>query len=200
MYQMFSYQSNQSISFDVGASAGKSDDDHINTHIDDGDVVLRSRSMNDIEMNRYRVISNDSGHTDHTDDLDLDLDVDYHEVEEKTLILHNGFAHPHADISFIRSFLRFFLVLCTALVAAFIPNIGLLVSLAGASSGTSLALIFPPLLEVSVSRQQQVGMSLPRLLFCVASIGIGCIGAILGTTMSLNDIYAATVTFKSNQN
>ena len=144
-------------------------------------------------MNRYRSVSHDSDNTEGEYELDLDLDQDqeYTEDEGARRLPQLPSAHlDPSDISFIRSFLRLVLVICTVLVAAFIPNIGLLVSLAGATSGTSLALIFPPLLEVCITRQQRVScMSKPRWLFCVVSMGIGVIGAILGTLISLNDIY-----------
>jgi hypothetical protein len=172
----------------------------------------RSHSMTEIEMDRYRHRSV-SIETDHSEDLDLEYDdnnynynfndncdeesplassplVDYASSPSSTL----KHLDP-SDVSFIRSFLRVFLVVCTALVAAFIPNIGMLVSLAGATSGTSLALIFPPLLEVCVSRQQRVVVSQTRLIFCFVSICVGVIGAILGTLMSLSDIY---FTFRSS--
>ena len=134
-------------------------------------------------------------------DQSEDLELDFDEEEEEETSLSTSFADlessPNSslhtldpsDISFIRSFLRVLLVVCTALVAAFIPNIGLLVSLAGATSGTSLALIFPPLLEVCISRQQQIDISSSRFVFCVISIFIGILGAILGTVMSLSAIY-----------
>ena len=138
-----------------------------------------------------RANSNDSGKTDDNDfDCYHDETVAHSSMLTLNMYINGATAPPPNDISFIRSFLRVFLVFCTALVAAFIPNIGLLVSLAGASSGTSLALIFPPLLEVLICRQQGVVLSTPRLLFCIASIGVGTIGAVLGTLISLSAIFS----------
>ena len=146
----------------------------------------KSRSMSDLEMSTYGSFSivNHESNGDHPkDSLSAARSFD---ASPPTPLLNQY--RLGGDISFIRSLLRLFLVMCTGFFAAYIPNIGLLVSLAGASSGTSLALIFPPLLEVVLSKQQGVGISQIRLIFCIVSICIGINGTILGTSISIHDI------------
>lgn len=188
--QIFSYQATHSLdSHQFSEETADIREEYYN--------VQRSHSMTELETPRYRTFSQDS------DPNEGDGLMQYTEELRFAPEQHvSGDASPRPlssiksldpeDISFIRSFLRCFLVICTSLVAAFIPNIGLLVSLAGATSGTSLALIFPPLLEISISRIQHVRMSYSRLLFCVVSAVVGVTGAVIGTVISLKDICDAS--------
>lgn len=195
---MYYYQASNSLEseFSTGTAISAASDSHST-----GNQVHRSHSLTEIEMTKYRSISHDSDVHYDDDDYDFDFDEGVNHEEHplapsalpfsefsSPLVKIQNKLHPK-EISFIRSFLRCFLVVCTSLVAAFIPNIGLLVSLAGATSGTALALIFPPLLEVYISKQQHVVMSRPRALFCGISIVVGVLGAIVGTAISLRDIY-----------
>lgn len=156
----------------------------------------KCQSMSELELQKFRA-SQDSNISDGTD-LSEEMDFDASEPDifdssppagSEPPLQKKSIEYAPGDIFFIRSLLRCVLVVCTALVAAFVPNIGLLVSLAGATSGTSLALIFPPLLDVCISRQQRVEVSYPRSVFCGISIAVGIVGALVGTALSLSDIY-----------
>lgn len=80
--------------------------------------------------------------------------------------------------------IRYFLVISTGLLATLIPNVGLLVSLAGASSGATLALILPPLIDLYINK------NIPSIRYGIncASVALGIVGAIAGTYMSVVDI------------
>ena len=80
--------------------------------------------------------------------------------------------------------IRLALVLGTGLLAAIIPNVGLLVSLAGASSGATLALILPSLIDLYTTKD----LSMLRYGLNCGSIFLGVVGAIAGTYLSVVDI------------
>eukprot|EP00602_Paraphysomonas_sp_CaronLab_P002276 CAMPEP_0185031400 /NCGR_PEP_ID=MMETSP1103-20130426/18860_1 /TAXON_ID=36769 /ORGANISM="Paraphysomonas bandaiensis, Strain Caron Lab Isolate" /LENGTH=342 /DNA_ID=CAMNT_0027566915 /DNA_START=758 /DNA_END=1782 /DNA_ORIENTATION=+ len=90
---------------------------------------------------------------------------------------------------FPRSTVRVVVVISTAVVATLVPDVGLLVSLAGASSGTALALILPPTLDIAISYLQKSHISSIRLAFNIVSIAFGVFGAFVGTLLSVKDIY-----------
>jgi len=107
---------------------------------------------------------------------------------------------------------RIVLVLLTYVVAAAVPNVEALISLAGALAGSSTALLIPPFLELAWLRQQQqqpqpqpqdgieidIDIDNPysinnrtlewRIRKCYALIGMGLVFAGIGTFASLADI------------
>jgi hypothetical protein len=89
---------------------------------------------------------------------------------------------------FPRVFVRIGLVLVSSLVATLVPDVGLLVSLAGASSGAALALIFPPLFDLTLRRNSKEPLTLIEHSLHIFSIGIGLFAAVLGTAVSVMDI------------
>lgn len=80
------------------------------------------------------------------------------------------------------------LVLISSLVATLVPNVGLLVSLAGASSGAALALIFPPVFDLTLRRNSQEQLTLRKHFLHFFSIGLGSLAAVLGTAVSVIEI------------
>eukprot|EP01041_Mallomonas_annulata_P009708 gene9708-20185_t len=86
-----------------------------------------------------------------------------------------------------RGMFRVVLVSLTALIAILIPNVGLLISLAGASSGSALSMIIPPLIDMKINRES---ISIQRLVMNFFSIFIGSLGAIIGTFVAIRDIFS----------
>eukprot|EP00607_Mallomonas_marina_P002948 CAMPEP_0182431702 /NCGR_PEP_ID=MMETSP1167-20130531/51024_1 /TAXON_ID=2988 /ORGANISM="Mallomonas Sp, Strain CCMP3275" /LENGTH=488 /DNA_ID=CAMNT_0024618333 /DNA_START=281 /DNA_END=1747 /DNA_ORIENTATION=- len=94
---------------------------------------------------------------------------------------------PFTKTDYSRELFRIILVLSTALVAILVPNVGLLVSLAGATSGAALSLIIPPLIDWKLSSK----VTLARHIMNTISLVVGVIAAIVGTTAALVDIFRA---------
>ncbi|XP_004697152.2 proton-coupled amino acid transporter 2 isoform X1 [Echinops telfairi] len=83
-------------------------------------------------------------------------------------------------------FIRFSLVCLTCLMAILIPRLDLVLSLVGSVSGSALALIIPPLLEIITFYSE--GMS-PLTITKDALISIlGFVGFVAGTYLALNDL------------
>jgi hypothetical protein len=104
-------------------------------------------------------------------------------------------SHPEAPPRFPRVSVRIMLVLISSLVATLIPNVGLLVSLAGASSGAALALIFPPLFDLTLRRDSKEPLTLSEQFLHFFSIGLGSLAAVLGTAVSVMEILRTLVSF-----
>jgi len=125
-------------------------------------------------------------------------------------------AQPHAETSYWNYYgtsygdtptIRIVLVLITYLIAIVVPNVQLLVSVAGAVSGSATGLLVPPLLQRAYwkkmereERQQQLqeeGSSTfaygywyyqRRRLTCYILFLLGCIVLVIGSTSSIWDI------------
>lgn len=90
-----------------------------------------------------------------------------------------------------RSSVRVVVVICSAAVAILVPNVGLLVSLAGASSGAALSLVCPSLMAICIPDYDYEEPLLPYSLkrgLCAGSIALGVLGAIAGTAVAISDI------------
>ena len=87
-----------------------------------------------------------------------------------------------------RSFIRVLTIVCTAMVAYLIPNIGLLVSLTGASSGAALGLIMPCAIDLAQSQQLYIKLSKWRIVLNVTSISLGIFGGLAGTIYVVREI------------
>ncbi|XP_054343446.1 proton-coupled amino acid transporter 2 isoform X2 [Pongo pygmaeus] len=82
--------------------------------------------------------------------------------------------------------IRLIMVCLTCLLAILIPRLDLVISLVGSVSGTALALIIPPLLEVTTFYSE--GMS-PLTIFKDALISIlGFVGFVVGTYQALDEL------------
>ena len=79
----------------------------------------------------------------------------------------------------------FVIVLFTALVAILVPNVGLLIALAGASSGATLSMILPPLIDWKISTSS---LGWKRDFMNSVSILVGTIGAVIGTVLALIEV------------
>ncbi len=84
--------------------------------------------------------------------------------------------------------MRVCLVCFTSLVSTLVPNVGMLVSLAGASSGAALALVFPPLFDLVLHRDRKSQLSSCEIFVDIFSVLLGISAAILGTFVSIRDI------------
>lgn len=100
----------------------------------------------------------------------------------------NQLSSQQAGQLFPKPIIRICLVCCTSLVSTLVPNVGLLVSLAGASSGAALALVFPPLFDLVLHRQEILKLSLFEIFVDLISIFLGISAGVLGTAVSLHDI------------
>jgi hypothetical protein len=90
-----------------------------------------------------------------------------------------------------RSAVRVLVVLCSAAVAVVVPNVGLLVSLAGASSGAALSLVCPSLMALYIpdyNYEQPLLSPGLKVGLCGVSIALGVVGAVAGTAVALSDI------------
>lgn len=108
------------------------------------------------------------------------------------------------------------LVLVTYLFAIVVPNVQLLVSLAGAVSGSATGLLVPPLLQLAHLKQTERQEALDqaendyetpgygswyyqrRRMECYVLLLLGCIVLIIGTTASLRDIVLAYIGLDDN--
>mmetsp|Transcript_23975 Transcript_23975/g.36277 ORF Transcript_23975/g.36277 Transcript_23975/m.36277 type:complete len:493 (+) Transcript_23975:106-1584(+) len=95
--------------------------------------------------------------------------------------------------------LRLILTLFTFLVAVIVPNVQVLISLAGALAGASVSLLIPPMLELAYISRKEVSQEncsygvmfsswlRPRVR-CYLSIAFGVVFLLIGTISSLMDI------------
>lgn len=87
-----------------------------------------------------------------------------------------------------RCSIRVITIISTALVAYLIPNVGLLVSLTGASSGAALGLIIPSAIDLAQSQQLHIKLSKWRIVLNLISICLGIFGGVAGTLYAIRDI------------
>jgi proton-coupled amino acid transporter len=83
--------------------------------------------------------------------------------------------------------IRVGLVTMTATLAASVPQLALVVSLAGSFTSSVLAMMIPPAMDFAVMRREQK-YSLPRIVGNVILVFFGLIGLIAGTGASLLEI------------
>ena len=88
-----------------------------------------------------------------------------------------------------RTLFRVGLVACTALVAIAVPNVGTLIALSGATSGSTLSLIIPPLLDYYLVAKPAVKWPVWRHVLNMCSLVVGVLAAVIGTAMALADIF-----------
>jgi len=86
---------------------------------------------------------------------------------------------------------RCFLVLCTFAIAIAIPHLGPFISLIGAFASSSLALLFPVLIDTMVRWPKRFGVCNWRLWKNGVIFVFGLIGFFLGTWQSINEIIIA---------
>lgn len=85
--------------------------------------------------------------------------------------------------------LRLGLVFLTFLIALCVPNVQELISLAGALSGSSVALIIPPLIELHFVRQEKKTFLNFEAINCIILLIIGVLYGFIGTIASLLEIF-----------
>lgn len=76
-------------------------------------------------------------------------------------------------------------------MAEVIPNLGLFISLVGAVSSTALALVFPPLCDISVRWYSSYGRFYWRLVVDIITLILAVFGFITGTYYSITAIISA---------
>jgi len=86
---------------------------------------------------------------------------------------------------------RCFLVLCTFAIAIAIPHLGPFISLIGAFASSSLALLFPVLIDTLVRWPDRLGLCNWRLFKNIFIFTFGLVGFFFGTWQSINEIVAA---------
>jgi hypothetical protein len=87
-----------------------------------------------------------------------------------------------------RNSIRIVTIICTAGVAYLIPNVGLLVSLTGASSGAALGLVLPAAFDLAQAQNLNIELPRWRVALNLVSIFLGVVGGIAGTIYSLIEI------------
>ncbi|CAF1534142.1 unnamed protein product, partial [Rotaria sordida] len=75
------------------------------------------------------------------------------------------------------------------IVAALIPNLGLVISLVGAVASTALSVIFPPICESITFWPDNLGRYKWQLILNFLIITFGLYVFIAGTTLSLSNIF-----------
>lgn len=86
---------------------------------------------------------------------------------------------------------RCFLVLCTFAIAMAIPHLGPFISLIGAFASSSLALLFPVLIDTLVRWPSRLGCCHWRLIKNFSIFIFGLVGFFFGTWQSVNEIIIA---------
>ncbi|KAK3100361.1 hypothetical protein FSP39_018724 [Pinctada imbricata] len=86
---------------------------------------------------------------------------------------------------------RIVLILLTFLVAVLIPHLDLLIALIGALASSSLALIFPPIIEFLTFSVEEKGVSVFTIVKNSLIILLGVVGCITGTYSSIRGIIEA---------
>ena len=76
------------------------------------------------------------------------------------------------------------------MIAALIPNIGLVISLVGAVASTALSVIFPPICESITFWPDGLGRYKWQLVLNILIISFGVYVFIAGTALSLSNIFA----------
>ncbi|CAF1146236.1 unnamed protein product [Rotaria sordida] len=84
---------------------------------------------------------------------------------------------------------RIGLIFITFIVAALIPNLGLVISLVGAVASTALSVIFPPICESITFWPDNLGRYKWQLILNFLIITFGLYVFIAGTTLSLSNIF-----------
>lgn len=85
---------------------------------------------------------------------------------------------------------RIGLIFITFIIAALIPNLGLVISLVGAVASTALSVIFPPICESITFWPNDLGRYKWQLILNLAIIAFGLYVFIAGTTLSISNIAA----------
>ena len=85
--------------------------------------------------------------------------------------------------------LRLILVLFTFILALSVPNVQELISLAGALSGSSVALIIPPLIELHFVYKDGKDAFSGDAIKCFILLSVGIIYGVIGTTVSVLEIF-----------
>ncbi|CAF2594139.1 unnamed protein product [Rotaria sp. Silwood2] len=83
---------------------------------------------------------------------------------------------------------RIGLIFITFIIAALIPNLGLVISLVGAVASTALSVIFPPICESITFWPDSLGRYKWQLILNILIISFGLYVFIAGTTLSLSNI------------
>ncbi|XP_078407210.1 proton-coupled amino acid transporter 1 [Cetorhinus maximus] len=86
---------------------------------------------------------------------------------------------------------RTLLVIITCALAILIPRLGIVITLVGSISSSTLALIIPPLLEITTYYGE--GMSRLRIAKNVAISVVGFVGFVAGTYVSIEELVSQTV-------
>ncbi|XP_061165461.1 neutral amino acid uniporter 4-like isoform X1 [Saccostrea echinata] len=84
--------------------------------------------------------------------------------------------------------LRISLVVLTAVVAIVVPELDLLISLVGALASSSLALVFPPLIEILTFKAPNEKLSFIILVKNIVIMVFGIFGCVVGTWISIDEI------------
>lgn len=96
---------------------------------------------------------------------------------ESTLDFH------HLPMPLKQKVFRVFLVICTWLAAVLVPNLGALIALIGAISGSLLAIILPALINLRCDRPDHTR---EEQLIDMFLIGFGSVGGILGSALAIS--------------
>lgn len=92
------------------------------------------------------------------------------------------------EVRLFRFVCEMFSFLTIVVLAAIIPNLGPIISLVGAVSSSTLALIFPPLIEIITFWPNNLGKNYWVLWKDIAIMVFGILGFIFGTYTSIAQI------------
>lgn len=76
----------------------------------------------------------------------------------------------------------------TAIVAIVVPELDLLISLVGALASSSLALVFPPLIEILTYKAPNERLSSLSVIKDISIMVFGVFGCVVGTWVSIDEI------------
>ena len=148
------------------------------------DSVVSYRKTEDMEHISSVAVSDEDFLAKRVDD-----NISYGTCPNKDFDCDMGFSDRCQGWNSNSNLLRVILVLFTFTLALSVPNVQELISLAGALSGSSVALIIPPLIELHFIYKDGKSTFSSDAVKCFILLSIGIMYGLIGTTVAVLEIF-----------